>query len=370
MTTRVVLLGAYHPHFYIRTGILLERSDVCILGFWEPDDIVASKVSARLGLRRYDCEQALTSLDFDVAFVHPLDHDNPRLALLAASSGAKGLLLEKPGATHPEHAFRLISELNRYPDLVVEYGWEMHYAETMDWVRDIVRKGVLGDITTSHWHGGTPSGGGMELWQRQQDTLGGFLYMDASHTLEAIVDVFGLPQSISASVRKLPKGSKHPIVSCFYDMHQEALSPTTEYAVGELPYEDIGSVIMEYETHNVVADFTAWEPTDWCADWGINIYGTNGAFHGVLNPPDCQVALRSSKAGYKKGVTHMSTEKAKGLSNQLGYYTRQIDLFLQRVTNKNDARSTECAGLDGQVKLMKVLQAIYLSAKGRRFVDL
>jgi predicted dehydrogenase len=186
--------------------------------------------------------------------------------------------------------------------------------------------------------------------------------------LEAIVNVFGLPKSVSGSVRKLPRGEKHPIVSCWYDMHQEELDPTTtEYTVGELPYEDIGSAILEYETHNVVVDFTAWEPTNWCEDWGINIYGTNGAFHGVLNPPDCRISLRSARAGYAEGTTQMETKEAKGVSNQFGYYQRQIDLLFQRVIHGS---VTECAGIEVQTKLMKVLQAIYTSASERRFVDI
>ncbi|KIW10637.1 hypothetical protein PV08_11601 [Exophiala spinifera] len=374
--TRVILLGAHHPHFYIRANILQGRGDTQIVGFWEEDSVLARKLAEQLPIRRFESEHELVKQEFDIAFVHPLDHDNPRLALLAASHGAKGLLLEKPGATHPSHLFSLVESLKAYPDLVVEWGWEMHYAEAMDFVRDIVRTGALGQITTSHWHGGTPSGGGMEIWQRQKDTLGGFLYMDGSHTLEAIVDVFGLPRSVSASVRKLVARASdsdsgpetHPIVSCWYDMHTGELDPTTtRFAVGEMPYEDIASVILEYDSHNVVADFTAWEPTDWCADWGINVYGTNGAVHGVLNPPKCEVTLRDARAGYGEGVTRMATEKPQGVSNQLGYYTRQIDLFFDRVVKGVE---TESAGVDIQVKLMKVLDAIYKSAKERRFVDI
>ncbi|KAL6246792.1 hypothetical protein RBB50_006099 [Rhinocladiella similis] len=367
--TRVILLGAHHPHFYIRANILQAREDIQIVGFWEEDDVLGSKLAEQHPIPRFESEHELVKQHFDIAFVHPLDHDNPRLALLAASHGAKGLLLEKPGATHPSHLFSLVESLASYPDLIVEWGWEMHYAEAMDFVRDLVRTDALGQITTSHWHGGTPSGGAMEIWQRQKDTLGGFLYMDASHTLEAIVDLFGLPKSVSASVRKLPLASEpHPIVNCWYDMHKGELDPrTTRFAVGELPYEDIGSVILEYDSHNVVADFTAWEPTDWCADWGINIYGTNGAFHGVLNPPKCEVMLREGRGKYGAGVTRMTTQKPEGVTNQVGYYNRQIDLFFERVVK---GVKTECAGVENQVKLMKVLDGIYKSAKERRFVDI
>ena len=181
------------------------------------------------------------------------------------------------------------------------------------------------------------------------------------------MDVFGLPNRVCASIRKLPKSSeKHPIVSCWYDMDKDELDPaTTEYAVGELPYEDIGSCILEYETHNVVADFTAWEPTDWCQDWGINLYGTNGTFHGVLNPAVGQITLRSDKAGYKQGKTEITPEKGEGVSNQVGYYARQIDLLLRRAKT---GEKTVSAGLPIQLNLMKVVEAMYASAEQGKFI--
>ena len=178
-----------------------------------------------------------------------------------------------------------------------------------------------------------------------------------------------MPIRVCASIRKLPKSDeKHPIVSCWYDMDKDELDPsTTEFAVGDLMYEDIGSVILEYDTHNVVADFTAWEPTDWCQDWGINLYGTNGTFHGVLNPPVGQIMLRQEKAGYKQGKTDIATLKEQGVSNQVGYYTRQLDLLLRRTRTGEE---TESAGLPIQMKLMKVMDAMYSSAEQGRFITI
>ena len=110
-STRIIFLGAHHPHFYVRTTILRDRGDVDIVGFWEQDEVLAKKIEQRTGVRRFDSEHDLLKVGFDVAFIHPLDHDNPRLARLAASAGAKGLLLEKPGATKPEYIFQLAEDL-------------------------------------------------------------------------------------------------------------------------------------------------------------------------------------------------------------------------------------------------------------------
>jgi hypothetical protein len=49
------------------------------------------------------------------------------------------------------------------PGLAVELGYEMHYSETLGFARKVVKEGVLGDITTARFHGGCPSGAGMDL---------------------------------------------------------------------------------------------------------------------------------------------------------------------------------------------------------------
>lgn len=71
--TNIVLLGAHHPHFYVRVGVLKERSDVNILGFWEEDQKLAEKVHSRTGVKRFMSERELLKAKFDVAFVHSLD---------------------------------------------------------------------------------------------------------------------------------------------------------------------------------------------------------------------------------------------------------------------------------------------------------
>jgi predicted dehydrogenase len=244
----------------------------------------------------------------------------------------------------------------------------MHYAEVMDFARSLVREGTLGEITTSHFHGGCPSGAGAELWSRLDTNPGGLIYEEGCHTLENIIDLFGLPNAVSASVRKLPPGRPHPIISCFYDMDRQALDPkTTMMAVGDIFHEDIGSVILEYELQNVLADFTSWEPTYWCEDWTIDIYGTNGVFHGTVNPPRETLILREARDGFPQANSSMPTEQEKGVRNEKSYYARQIDLFLKRSMEYVD---TEKCDMYNQVKLMKVLQAIYKSAKDRKFIEL
>ena len=69
----IILLGAHHPHFYVRVGVLKERNDVNIVGFWEEDQKLAEKVHSRTGIRRFSSEHELLKEKFEVAFVHSLD---------------------------------------------------------------------------------------------------------------------------------------------------------------------------------------------------------------------------------------------------------------------------------------------------------
>jgi hypothetical protein len=86
--------------------------------------------------------------------------------------------LEKPGAAIPEDFYALAKEIEcKRPGLAVELGYEMHYSEALGFARKVVKEGVLGDITTARFHGGCPSGAGMDLWQAIPEDLGGIMQL-------------------------------------------------------------------------------------------------------------------------------------------------------------------------------------------------
>lgn len=51
---------------------------------------MAAKIADRFTLARYSTAADLLANDYDVAFIHSLDHGVPRLTLLAVESGAAG----------------------------------------------------------------------------------------------------------------------------------------------------------------------------------------------------------------------------------------------------------------------------------------
>lgn len=366
----VVMVGVQHPHMFHRIKYFQEN--VNLVGFFDEDEITADKLAAKYpSLPKFESLKKLFSeAEVHACFVHALDHDVPRYArkIMDLYPLLQGLFLEKPGAAMPLDLFQLEKDLAKFPNLVVEFGCEMHYCEVMDYTRQLVNLGTLGDITLAHFHGGTPVGGALEKWQCLDSTLGGFVYTDGSHTFEQVVDLFGLPNRVVASVRKLPLGKEQFNCVCIIDdLFGEEKYDSVPTRVGSVKWEDIGSVILEYSDKNITLDFTCWEAKEWCADWTTDIYGTNGILHTFLNPPKANLYLRETRNGFEKGESSMKTMLPENQSNWVYYFEKQIQVFFERCLGK---KQTEKCDMEAEVTLMKLLEAVFASVEKGGFVEI
>lgn len=379
---RTVFLGLDHPHIWSRLEFIEHRyNDFEILGLYDPDPVQAQKFHSLKGYAVYNTPEELLSLGAEICFVHSLEHDACRLALIAARNGVKGLLLEKFGAANPQEMFETLKELTILrPDIVIEWGWEMHYSDAMEKAHNLLKNRVLGDITTAHFHGGCPSGSGFEKWQSLDSTIGGFAYTICGHTIEQVASLFGVPDRLVSSVRTLPDvGEVFPAVVVCEDMFKPPLLDTVPVKVGTYATasgtkrEDICSVLMEYPRLNVTVDLTGWEPTTWCADWTTDIYGTNGAYHFILDPPKLSLYLREARAGYSAGESRLDEfgETAPPRCIQK-YFFRQMDTFLEWVrigqVKSNVNRLGSC-GIPLQMEIMQIMDMIFKSARSHSWVD-
>lgn len=93
------------------------------------------------------------------------------------------------------------------------------------------------------------------------------------HAFKNIVDLFGAPDSVVSDIRKLPAQPPRPAVGWIPDSFS-GTAPTDTFGVKTLVHEDIASATMEYPDKTVT--MTAWEPTEWCSEWAIDIYVLNG----------------------------------------------------------------------------------------------
>jgi predicted dehydrogenase len=364
--TTIAFLGVGHPHVFARVQLLREMPDVAILGFFEPDPQIAERFADRTGLARFETAEALLETGPRIAIVNGLDPQVPGLAERAAGAGVGGLLLEKPGAASPERFYQLAAELERR-DIQVEVGYELHYTGSVALCRDLIAHDVLGDITLARFHGGCPVGAGAELWQSIPEDLGGLVFTEGSHLLEIVVDLFGVPSRVGASVRRLPEGRPSPSIGYKPDLFSP---PSTDHqvAVGTLLHEDVGAALLDYPDKIVTVDVTAWEPTDWCTDWAIDIYGTNGVLHAVPEPSEVRLTLRAAAGRHPAGTTVVrAPDPPPGQRTLVEAYRRQLVSLIARV---NGATSEVGCDLDIGVGVMRIMQAMYTASENRQWAEL
>jgi predicted dehydrogenase len=362
----IVIMGVGHPHVFPRVDLLNEMPDVVIRGFFEPDAQTAARFADQTGIRRFDEPLALLGTGPQIAIVNGLDPQVPVLAEQAARAGVRGLLLEKPGAASPERFFELARELSSR-DIAVEIGYELHYADSMALCRDMIADDLLGQITLARVHGGCPVGAGAELWQSIPEDPGGLVFTEGSHLLEIVVDLFGTPSRVGASVRRLPQGKPTPSIAYKPDLFS-APDPSFAVAVGTLRHEDVAAALLDYPDKIVTVDVTAWEPTYWCTDWAVEIYGTNGALHAVPDPAEVRLTLREGAGQYPAGTTVLRAPgPPPGQRSLLAAYRRQLTSFIARVAGS--AAEHGCDLRIG-VGVMRILEAIYRASSDRQWADL
>jgi predicted dehydrogenase len=362
----IAFLGVGHPHVFSRVELLRAMPDVAVLGFFEPDAEVAERFTRQTGVSRFETAGELLAGQPQIVIVNGLDPQVPGLALQAARAGTRGLLLEKPGAASPAEFFALARELDGR-GIQVEMGYELHYADSMALCRDLIADGVLGEITLARFHGGCPVGAGAELWQSIPEDTGGLVFTEGSHLLEMVVDLFGTPARVGASVRRLPPGKPTPSIAYKADLFA-APDAGFPVAVGTLRHEDVAAAILDYPDKLVTVDVTAWEPTFWCADWAVEIYGTNGALHAVPDPAEVRLTLRAAAGPHPAGTTVVrAPSPLPGQRSLTETYRRQLAALIARVSGAADGPACD---LRIGIGVMQILQGIYQASGSGQWTGL
>jgi predicted dehydrogenase len=363
----IAFLGVGHPHVFPRVQLLQAMPGVAICGFFEPDATVAERFAGQTGLARFGTAEALLGTGPQIVIVNGLDPQVPGLAEQAAQAGIRGLLLEKPGAASPERFYELARDLLRR-DIQVEIGYELHYSDSMALCRELIAEGVLGEITLARFHGGCPVGAGANPWHSIPEDPGGLVFDEGCHLLEMVVDLFGTPLRVGASVRRLPESKPiSPVVVYKADLFS---APTTDFAtaVGTLRHEDVAAAILDYPDKIVTVDVTAWEPTYWCEDWAVEIYGTNGVLHAVPSPAEVRLTLRADAGRHRAGTTVLrAPSPLPGQRILIEAYRRQLASFIARVAGPADEHGCD---LRIGVGVMQIMQAMYQASHDRQWAAL
>lgn len=349
---RVGFAGARHPHILQRARLLEKDERAVVFGFVEGDDNVAGQVVHRLGMDRLANLDSLLAQGVELVIIEALDPDVPGL-VRACVGRVTALLVEKPGADRPQAAYD-VARLCREAGTVVEFGYEMHYAEFMAVLRKVLASGCLGQVTLARLHGGSPVGCGLELWQSLPEDIGGVGYTEGCHLVELATDLFGVPDAVSALTVKLPPGETVSSPYFKAGLFTRA-GTTTTLRVGTGVHEDLATATLLYPDKLVTVDVTAWESGNWVKDWALDIYGTNGTVGVNAGSEVVSVALREARGGFPAGQTNFEG----GQSGLWYMYERQLDSLINRTLGIG---AVEEVGLDAGIAVLRVLEAMFESA--------
>lgn len=349
---KVAVLGAQHPHVFPRLDLLTSAfSDQCeVIGLYDRDAEVRQHVATNYGIEVHAEPDRALSGGPDIVIVNGLDSENPAL-IRHALPGAKGVLLEKVGAPTVE-AMREVVHYCSSHEAYVTVGFILHHSPVTAKMREIVRSGVLGPITLGRFHAATPVGCSAEIWQSIPEDLGGMVFTDGIHMVREIVALLGAPERVSARIRKL-RARERVVADVFKEDVLSGLGGEQEFEIGNLRYEDVGIVVLDYPEHSAVLDMTAWEAHNWVEKWRLELYGANGTLVAGLMPPFFRLDVRRAGAGYEVGTYEQSFPAGASAGKEISLvaditYENEMRLLLDAVR----------AGSSDQSELLAALQSV------------
>jgi predicted dehydrogenase len=142
--TRIGIVSFAHTHAEAYARILLAMPDVELVGFVDDDDNRALDVATRLGLHRFDSEDALLAAAPEGVVVCTENSRHRRAVELSAEAGV-GVLCEKPLATTVADAQAMVDVCAR-AEVVLMTAFPMRFNGPLNALRDVLRSGAAGRV--------------------------------------------------------------------------------------------------------------------------------------------------------------------------------------------------------------------------------
>lgn len=219
------------------------------------------------------------------------------------------IFAEKPLSLSPSESTDIVAAL-KGTSIVNQIGYVNRFNEVFETVRDLVLKGLIGEIKTfrSDMFGATVLHGSGGTWRGEKKAGGGCLYEFASHNIDLVNYLLGPPDYVSGSVMQ----------SIFSKNVEDLVSTTFHYANGVT-----GQVTANW------SDETFRKPANI-----VTLFGTKGKL--IANKHEYKVYLREPdpENGFEHGWnTRYITEFSKSVRFYLrgNEFTRQLDHFIESI---------------------------------------
>lgn len=275
----VGLLGITHPHASARVRALWEIDGVSVVAAAD-DDSRLKYFTDKYGLEARTIDGVLDDPEITAIMVHSKSKDMVAHAERAIAAG-KSVVVEKPGGGDVADLKRLRElevEANA-KGLVVQVGYNVRLAESIERAAGIIDDGVIGDVVTVSARGAALVGEHLTQHLNQPADMGGVLWILGCHMLDSLVRVFGAPESVNARVHKSPKLS------------------------GADSREDSAAVLLNYPHMSMTFSFDGHDNREWFESSGITVYGTAGQLEVGVLPQRLRVYVDADRNGYLAGWT-------------------------------------------------------------------
>ncbi|MFO7637489.1 MAG: Gfo/Idh/MocA family oxidoreductase [Clostridia bacterium] len=291
----------------------------------------------------------LLALDLDAVSVCTWNDSHAEISIDALKA-KKHVLCEKPLAMSHGQAV-MMQEAQQASGKLLMVGFVRRFGRNTTLVKDLIDKGVLGEIyyarTSCLRRCGNPTG-----WFSDKGKSGGGPLIDLGvHMIDLCRYLMGKPMALrvtGVAFDNLGPRSDVKLLDRYTPMDKGGLSDVEDFAGAMIRFEN-GSVL------HVEVSFTLHIKNDQTT---CELFGTKA---GAMVEPELEVI--SSLEGYNVDITPRYTKEKDVFA---GNFQREIDHFTDCIINRTPCISP----VEDGVELMRILDAIYESAKTQREVFL
>lgn len=274
----VGLLGITHPHASARVRALREIDGVEVVAAADTDSRL-QYFTDKYDVEPREIDDVLNDDRINAIMVHSKSKDMVPHAKRALAAG-KSVVVEKPGGGTVADLEELLALKEAAdPQRIVQVGYNVRLSESVQRLKELLDAGLIGEVVSVQARGAAKVGEHITEHLNQPADMGGVLWILGCHMLDALVEVFGAPESVNARVHKTAK-----------------LSDDTSR-------EDSASALLYYPDFSVSFSFDGHDDLEWFESSRLTVYGTKGMIEAGILPQTLRVYLNESRQGWPQGWT-------------------------------------------------------------------
>ena len=274
-------IGVGHGHAS-KLSVYRQSPDYEVVGLVEPDDRLREEAKSKKvyqGLPWMTREQLLNVPGLQAVLVETRVRDLLDTAEACVGAGLHVHLDKPAGESLPR--YRRILDTAARKSLRVQMGYMYRYNPAVVLLRDVLRRGWLGDVFEVH---AVMS----KVVERDERTVlaeyrGGIMFELGCHVIDLVVGVLGAPTKVTAHARHSSKSD---------DTLVDNMLAVFDYPVATATVRSSALEVDGFERRHLV------------------VCGTEGTFHiQPLDNPSARVAFSTARGPYRKGYQELSFPK-------------------------------------------------------------